>query len=181
MRKGNLKGFESLTDEITYEKFAKIFDHSGALGTMTNGNSGLLLYARVHAEMDTLNTIKKFMKYGTINADKPERGIFKYHIEGKENIFDFLMNIVDYLELRKPMVEYILNNYNFKKSKNENFNVEEFEEIKNSWIQKVREKRLLARKELLLQFKTKVDSGEELSREEKQELESKELQGGEEI
>jgi len=114
---------------MNWDYIAGFFDGGGNIHilktkTYENGKHNLAIAIRIYqTSKDILEEIKNFIGYGAIYQ---HRELFELTFVKKENVKDFLLNIKDKVIAKKGQVNYLLENYHFEKSSNENFDVDKF-------------------------------------------------------
>lgn len=179
----SIDGYNLLEKEVTWKKLGVLFNHAGAVGI-----KGKIIYLRFTLPENIGENVKNFLGVGSISRGRDyDIGRVVLELNSRMDVLDFIINVQPYADYRKEVIEYLMLNYDFKDNLNENFNKEEFEMLKRrteskitiTWNNEELKQKLLARKELLEKLKNKLDKGKELTLEEDRQVESKQLEGGE--
>ncbi len=116
---------------MNWDYIAGFFDgegnlHMNILRSKNKEIQSLQLICRIYnVNRDILIKIRNFIGYGKIYFHKNHRAL-ELVIMGKDNVKSFLKNIKNRLYLKKDHVDYVLNNFNFNKDNNKNFDLEKF-------------------------------------------------------
>jgi hypothetical protein len=122
---------------MDWSYIAGFFDGEGNLHlNFVKNKSNLQLICRIYSsEREILDEIIKFTNYGKIYQKKG--GVFELAILKKSEVANFLKNIYPYLYLKKNVVGFILETYNFNRGSNEHFDIQKFRSfVKRKGVEK---------------------------------------------
>src|SRR3989344_1441078 len=137
---------------MDWRYLAGFFDGEGNIhiNFIKNGKY-LQMVCRIYSsERLVIEEIQKFLGFGKVYQKRNGKNniIYEFVMSKKENVNHFLENITAFLILKKPLAEYVLRNYNFERSINKGFNIENFRScIKRKNAEKLR--KVLNKRDLL--------------------------------
>lgn len=131
---------------MNWDYIAGFFDGEGNIMMIRhkpyqNGNTSMSILIRIYQkDKQILEEIRNFISYGKIYKKSGIWGCHELSFSKKEYVEDFILNLVDRCITKRPQLNYLLDNFNFKVYKsNMFFDIEEFRKlIKRGNVDKMR-------------------------------------------
>ena len=116
---------------MDWSYIAGFFDGEGNLHlNFVKNKTQLQLTCRIYnSNIEVLNQLKEFIGNGNIYSKKNNENwsaVYELTINKKVEVLSFLESIFPYLIIKKEHVKYILENYNFERKSNKDFNIRKF-------------------------------------------------------